>query len=69
MIEDEKELRATQQRVERFHSWLVQLRQTALPSEFDAVASGYRLEIERMQAEILDYLLRPAKAREVAQPA
>jgi hypothetical protein len=69
MIEDEKELRATQQRVERFHSWLVQLRQTALPSEFDAVASGYRLEIERMQAEILDYLLRPAKAREVEQPA
>jgi hypothetical protein len=69
MIEDEKEFRATQQRVERFHSWLVQLRQTALPSEFDAVASGYRLEIERMQAEILDYLLRPAKAREVEQPA
>ena len=69
MIEDEKELRATQQRVERFHSWLVQLRQTALPSEFDAAASGYRLEIERMQAEILDYLLRPAKAREVEQPA
>ena len=69
MIEDEKELRATQQRAERFHSWLVQLRQTALPSEFDAVASGYRLEIERMQAEILDYLLRPAKAREVEQPA
>jgi hypothetical protein len=69
MIEDEKELRATQQRVERFHSWLSQLRQTALPSEFDAVASGYRLEIERMQAEILDYLLRPAKAREVEQPA
>jgi hypothetical protein len=69
MIKDEKELRATQQRVERFHSLLLQFRQTALPAEFDAVASGYRLEIERMQAEILDYLLRPAKGRAVEQPA
>jgi hypothetical protein len=69
MIEGEKELRAAQQRLERFHSWLLQFRQTALPSEFDAVASGYRLEIERMQAEILNYLLRPAKARELEQPA
>ena len=69
MIKDEKELRATQQRVERFHSWLLQLRQTALPAEFDAVTSGYRLEIERMQAEILDYLLRPLKGRAVEQPA
>ena len=69
MIRDEKELRATQQRVERFHSWLLQLRETAGPAEFDAVASGYRLEIERMQAEILDYLLRPAKSRPAEQPA
>jgi hypothetical protein len=69
MIKDENELWATQQRVERFHSWLLQLRQTAQPAEFDAVASGYRLEIERMQAEILDYLLRPAKGRVVEQPA
>jgi hypothetical protein len=69
MIKDEKELGATQQRVERFHTWRLQLRQTALPAEFDAVTSGYRLEIERMQAEILDYLLRPAKGRAVEQPA
>jgi hypothetical protein len=69
MIQDEKERRVAQQRVERFHSLLVQLRQTALPAEFDAVASGYRLEIERMQAEILDYLLRPAKGQAVEQSA
>jgi hypothetical protein len=69
MIKDEKELRATQQRVERFHTLLLQLRQTALPAEFDAVVGGYHLEIERMQAEILDYLLRPVRDRAVEQPA
>lgn len=35
------------------------LRQTARPDEFDAVAGGYRLEIERMQAEVMSYYLRP----------
>jgi hypothetical protein len=25
------------------------------------MASGYRLEIERMQAEVMDYLLRPVQ--------
>jgi len=37
------------------------MRQTALPKEFEKMASGYGLEIERMQSEVLDYLLRPAK--------
>jgi hypothetical protein len=32
---------------------------SAEPIQFDALSSGYRLEIERMQAEVLDYLLRP----------
>jgi hypothetical protein len=61
MISDEKELKATQERIERFQSWLVQFRQTARAAEFDALSGGYRLEIERMQAEVLDYLLRPAR--------
>jgi hypothetical protein len=59
MIKGEEELRATQQRVERFYSWLAQMRQTARMGEFDAAAGGYRLEVDRMQAEVLDYLLRP----------
>jgi len=37
----------------------MQMRQTARPEEFEAVASGYRLEIERMQAEEMEYLLHP----------
>jgi hypothetical protein len=60
MIANEEELNATKESIEHFQKWLAQIRQTARPREFDVLASGYRLEIERMQAEVLDYLLRPA---------
>ncbi|MBI3852537.1 MAG: hypothetical protein HY298_19950 [Verrucomicrobia bacterium] len=59
MITNEQELKATQDRIEQFQQWLVTLRRTARPEEFDAVAGGYRLEIERMQAEVMEYLLHP----------
>lgn len=59
MIVNEQELKATQERIAQFQRWLAQIRQTARPEEFEAVASSYRLEIERMQAEVLEYLLRP----------
>ena len=59
MIVNDQELKATQERAAQFQGWLAQIRQTARPEEFEAVASGYRLEIERMQAEVLEYLLRP----------
>ncbi len=52
-----------------FQRWLVQMRQSARPEEFEAVTGGYRLEIERMQADVLSYLLRPltvASDRQVA---
>jgi len=64
MIENDQELLATQERVAQFHRWLAQMRQTARPAEFDAVSGGYRLEIERMQSEVLDYLLRPLSRAE-----
>ena len=59
MITNDHELQVTKQRIEHFQRWLAQLRRTAHPEEFEAVTSGYRLEIERMQAEVLEYLLRP----------
>ena len=59
MITNDQELTATQERIARFQGWLLQMRQTARPEEFEAVASGYRLEIERMQAEEMEYLLHP----------
>ena len=69
MINDEKELKTTQQRIVRFQRWLAQMRQTARAGEFEAAAGGYRLEIERMQAEVLDYLLRPAAVHPEPQAA
>jgi hypothetical protein len=59
MIKNEQELRVMQERITRFQHWLADLRKTARPEEFEAMSSGYRLEIERMQAEVLEYLLRP----------
>jgi len=59
MIRNEKELKATQERINYFQQLLMQLRQTARPEEFQAVSGGYRIEIERMQAEVLEYLTLP----------
>jgi hypothetical protein len=69
MICNEQELRATQERIEHFQAWLAQVRRNARPEEFEAVASGYRLEIERMQAEVMEYLLHPAPVEQHPQPA
>ncbi len=69
MITSEQELKTTQERIEQFQRWLAQMRVTAHRQEFDAVASGYRLEIERMQAEVMEYLLRPAPVQPQPEPA
>ena len=59
MIANDQELKVTQERIAHLQGWLAQIRQSTRPEEFETVASGYRLEIERMQAEVLEYLLRP----------
>lgn len=74
MIQNEEELRVTKARIERFQNWLLDMRQRVEPAEFLLMSSGYRLEIERMQAEVLEYLLYPAiiasvQMRATAQPA
>jgi len=69
MITNEQELTAAQERIAKFQSWLIQLRQTARPEEFETVASGYRLEIERMQAEEMEYLLHPPFVKPALQLA
>ena len=69
MITNTQEFKATQDRIEQFQQWLVQVRRTARPEEFDAVAGGYRLEIERMQAEVMEFLLHPPPVVPQPQPA
>jgi hypothetical protein len=58
-ISNDQELQVAKERIDQFQRWLAQIRRTARPEEFEAVTSGYRLEIERMQAEVLEYLLCP----------
>lgn len=58
MIRNDEELAVTRERVASFERLLEELRGTARPEEWPALSSGYRLEIERMQREILDYLVR-----------
>lgn len=69
MIMNDQELKVAQERIAQFQRWLAQLRQTARPEEFEAVTGGYRLEIERMQAEVLEYLLRPLPEEQRQQVA
>ena len=57
MIGNDPELAVTRERVAMFERMLEELRRTARPEEWPALSSGYRAEIERMQREILDYLV------------
>lgn len=60
MIRNDQEMEATQERIAYIQRSLAQLRVTARPDEFAAVVSDSRIEILRMQNEILDYLTRHA---------
>ena len=58
MIRNDQELAVARDRVAKLERLLEDLRKTARPEEWPALSSGYRLEIERTQGEILDYLVR-----------
>jgi hypothetical protein len=60
MIRNDQELAVARERVAQLERLLEDLRKTARPEEWPALSSGYRLEIERMQGEILDFLVRAA---------
>ncbi len=66
MIRDDQELAVSRERLAKIEHALETLRETARPEEWPALSSGYRLEIERMQGEILDYLVQSAPRREGA---
>ncbi len=60
MISSDAELQTMRERVLAMEALIVRLRATARPEEWSALSSGYRFEIERMQSEILDYLVEGA---------
>ena len=54
MIQNDHELAVMRARAAKLEGLLETLRKTARPEEWHAMSSGYRLEIEQMQGEILD---------------
>lgn len=66
MIQNDQELTAMRERLATMERLLQTLRVSARPEEWTALSSGYRLEIERMQGEILDYLVQGEPKRAAA---
>ena len=58
MIQNDEELRATQSRIATLQEILLSLRKTEKPSNYALMSKGYLMEIDNMQAEILEYLSR-----------
>lgn len=69
MIRNDQELAVVRERVTKLEKLLETLRKTARPEEWPVLSSGYRLEIERMQGEILDYLVQGAPEPQAGMPA
>ena len=69
MIRNDREFAVMRERVTKFEKLLETLRNTARPEEWPGLSSGYRLEIERMQGEILGYLVQGAPEPRANVPA
>ena len=56
MIHNDVELQATRQRISFLQDVLADLRLNASPGDFEAMSSGYRAELEKMNTEVMEYL-------------
>jgi hypothetical protein len=69
MIHNDVELKCTQERITYFEGLVAQFR-TSVPREnFPAMAEGYLTEIEKMHAEVMEYLRRHASESAPAEAA
>jgi hypothetical protein len=58
MIRNDVELKCTQERIAWFEGLVAQFRVSVEPETFPAMAEGYLAEIEKMHAEVIEYLRR-----------
>ena len=56
MIKNDLELQGTRERIAFFYEILVQMRATTKPEEYMFMANSYLAEIEKMHAEVMEYL-------------
>ena len=63
MIQNDRELQITRERIARLEDQVARLRQVETnPANYHASASGFLAEIDRMQLEVWEYLsLHPAE--------
>lgn len=69
MIQNDIEFKATQERIAYFEGLVAQFRITTAPEEFKLMAGGYLAEIEKMHAEVMEYLGRHASESVPAEAA
>ncbi len=69
MIQTDQELKATQERIAYFAGLVAQFRVTTAPNELKFMASGFLDEIEKMHAEVMEYLGRHATEPSPAEAA
>lgn len=58
MIKNDVELKCTQERIAWFEGLVAQFRVSVEPETFPAMAEGYLAEVEKMHAEVIEYLRR-----------
>lgn len=69
MIHNDAELQGTQERIAFFSRLVAKMRQVEKPENFKYMASGYLAEIEKMHAEVMEYLCRHASEPAPAEAA
>jgi hypothetical protein len=71
MIANDIELQVTLERIALFQRRVLGFRQKARPEEFESLTGFYSYELEKMHAEVMDYLLRPLETSdaETATPS
>jgi hypothetical protein len=69
MIHNDIELKTTQDRIAQLESWVAQFRVTTSPAEFKLMSGAYLAEIEKMHAEVMEYLRRHASEPAPAEAA
>ena len=71
MIENDQELEVTMERIKYFQRQIAQLRQAETnPENYRLSASGYLVELDRMNLAVRDYLwLHPSEIASVVVPA
>lgn len=69
MIQNDLELEVTQERIAFFCRLVANMRKIESPKNFPFMASGYLAEIEKMNAEVMDYLKQPVDRFQSAEAA